>query len=352
MKFTISPTTETNLRSLAVFAGILTLAGFVGSFVAAGTGIIASLALTITCSATVLWFSREIALWLMNAKEIKANEKPEGFDLVSMVEALRVNPEIQLKTMPKICIIESDKINAFATGRHQNHTAIAITTGLLKKAKEKANGDMALANKWIKAIWCHELGHIVNHDIATKTTISIFASALRIFSESIYKQRRAREDSNKHKDEKEVKSPSFLQKMGEYILLYWLVPFSGTLLSLSLSRTREFAADDVARKCGHGQDLADAFDNLLRDTKNNGDHGSRNIDALASMMCMSMDAATDTQTSEALKTEKSWVSWTCLQYKQFTATHPPIQDRIERLTKNSTTDCPESTSSASILHSC
>lgn len=345
MLFRISPTTETNLKSLFAFAAMLTLTGFIGSYVAGGLGVYLSLGIVSTFTFATLWYCREISLWLMNAKEVKQNEKPEGFDLNKMVEELCSNPNIDLKTKPKVCVIESDKKNAFATGRSKNHTAIAITTGLLKEAKEKAGGDMAKASRWIEAIWCHELGHIVHHDVATKGVVSILSSALRILSESIYDQKRAREKNRtktKDKDGKEnQENSSFLQIVTEYILFYWIIPFTGTLLSLCLSRAREFAADDMAKKCGRAEDLAQAFENLLKTSEFKGGkhshshHTCPHMDALSSMMCLSLEPEEDQKRANELNDKNiGWFKWSCLQLAQLTSTHPAMEDRIKRLRAN------------------
>ncbi len=363
MLFRISPTTETNLKSLVAFAAMLTLTGFIGSYVAGGLGVYLSLGFTSTFTFATLWYCRELSLWLMNAKEVKTDDKPEGFDLNKMVEDLCSNPNINLKTKPKVCVIKSDKKNAFATGRSKSHTAIAITTGLLKEAKEKAGGDMIKASRWIEAIWCHELGHIVNHDVATKGVISILSSALRILSESIYDQKRAREkdnkDNNKNKDDKDnQKNASFLQIAAEYLLFYWIIPFTGTLLSLCLSRAREFAADDMAKKCGRAEDLAQAFENLLTTSEFKGGkhshthHTCPHMEALSSMMCLSLEPEEDQKRADSLADKNiGWFKWSCLQFAQLTSTHPAMEDRIKRLRSNddataNTTEKPATTTRA------
>lgn len=335
MQFKISPSTETTLKSLIAFAGMLTLAGFLGSFVAGSAGVYVSLGLTATMSFATLWFCREIVTWLMNAKEVKPNEKPEGFDLHKMVDGLYQHPKINLSTKPKICIIHSDKLNAFATGRNKNHTAIAITTGLLKKAKQKANGDMAKATRWIEAVWCHELGHIIHHDVATKSAMTILASSVRILSESLYNQRRTNEKQKKYSNKEKVKEASLAQTIAEYLLFYWIVPFTATLMSLCLSRAREFAADDMAKQCGRAEDLAQAFEQLLQNESpcHKHTHSTKdNVDALGAMLCLNLDPKGDDARANALNDKNiGWFKWMELSVDGWLSTHPPIQQRIDRL---------------------
>lgn len=331
MKFNISPTLETNLKSAAALAGVMTVVGYLGSLVAGTMGVYVGLGLTFLSSAAVLWYSRELALWLMSAKEVKAHEKPEGFDLNKIIDDLRKLEPVSLDVMPKVCIIESDTKNAFATGRHQGHTAIAITTGLLKAAKTHAKGDMNLATKWVEAILLHELGHIANRDIATKTAASILVGSIRVMSESLFKQRREAREEKAKKEGKD--DTSFFYKMGEYFVFNWVIPYTGTLLGLFLSRTREFAADDMAAKCGRAKDMAQAFELLRTSSCAKDKHvHSAQMEAFSAMMCASLNPDADQQLADRIKSpnvgtfESIW-----LNISRAFSTHPALDDRIERM---------------------
>lgn len=336
----ISPTMETNIKSSLVLAGVMTMVGVLGSLVAGTTGIIAGIGLTFTISAATMWFSRELALWLMNAKEVKPEEKPEGFDLNKMIDKLRKEKAIDLKVMPKVCIMDSKTKNAFATGRHRGHTAIAITTGLLQAAKDHAKGDMEKANRWIEAILLHELGHIVNGDIATKTMASILVGSVRVMSESLYTQRvenrqAAKKDTTKKNDKADASKKneqSWLGAMGEYLVFNWIIPYTGSLLALCLSRTREYAADDMAAKCGRAKDMAEAFE-LLRKPGEKGRHDhSPQMKAFSAMMCASLNPEEDQKAADRLKSpEVGFFESLSLNISQLFSTHPPLDARIQRM---------------------
>jgi heat shock protein HtpX len=333
--FKVSPTTETNIKSILVMAGVLTIAGALGSLAAGASGVLFGIGLTVATSSTVLWFSREIALWLFNAKEVKPEEKPEGFDLVLMVDNLRQLKEVNLHVMPKVCVMQSETKNAFATGRNQNHTAIAITTGLLKEAKAYAKGDMIKANRWIEAILLHELGHIVNRDITTKTAASILIGSIRVLSESLYQQK-IEEHNASHKKSKKDKTngdePSALSKFGAYVIYHWIVPYTGTLLGLCLSRTREFAADDMAATCGRATDLAEAFELLRKPGKKGSHEHDMHMEAFSSMMCASLHPEVDQKFADHAKAHHVGVIESfSLGVRNLFSTHPPIEARIARM---------------------
>lgn len=333
----MSPTTETNVKSLLVMSTLLTLAASIGSLVAGTSGLIVSLGFSAALPAVVFWFSREIAIWLMNAKEVKPGEKAEGFDLNEIIEKLRHEEAVNLKVMPKVCVMDSETKNAFATGRSQNHAAIAITRGLLKEAKLHAKDDMAHAQRLIEAILLHELGHIVNGDIATKTVASVMTGSIRVLSESLYEQRRKDRKIDTDKTAQtgvsnDREKPSFLARVGEYLLFNWVIPYTGTLLGLCLSRTREFAADDMAAKCGRAKDMAEAFE-LLRKPGEKGCHDhSVHMEAFAGMMCASLNPQDDQKRADRLKAKDlGYFESFTLGVSNMFSTHPPLDERIKRM---------------------
>jgi hypothetical protein len=59
-------------------SGVLTIVGTLGSLAAGTSGVIIGISTTVAISAAVLWYSREIALWLFQAKEVKPEEKQEA----------------------------------------------------------------------------------------------------------------------------------------------------------------------------------------------------------------------------------------------------------------------------------
>ena len=71
------------------------------------------------------WNSDKIVLKAYNAKELSENQVPELF---SLVKGLSRNAGIP---MPRLYIIPTEIPNAFATGRNENHAAVAVTEGLI-----------------------------------------------------------------------------------------------------------------------------------------------------------------------------------------------------------------------------
>jgi len=72
------------------------------------------------------WFSDRMVLSMYGAREVSETEAPE---LLSMVRELSARGGLP---MPRVCIVENDAPNAFATGRSPDHAAVAVTTGILR----------------------------------------------------------------------------------------------------------------------------------------------------------------------------------------------------------------------------
>ena len=79
--------------------------------------------------------------------------------------------------MPKLKVMESDALNAFATGLNQRQYAVTVTTGLLS----------ALNDQEIEAVLGHELTHIKNGDVQMMVIAVIIAGVVGFFGEMLYR---------------------------------------------------------------------------------------------------------------------------------------------------------------------
>lgn len=140
--------------------------------------------------------------------------------LYNVVEEMKVAAGLQF--MPKIYLIEANYMNAFASGFSEKSAMVAITRGLMEK----------LNRAELQAVMAHELSHIRHHDIKLTLMVAVLSNLLLmvvdvLFYSSLYGQ-------NKRNDNR------FLTVI---ILLRYLLPFITLVLSLFLSRTREYMAD-------------------------------------------------------------------------------------------------------------
>ena len=138
--------------------------------------------------------------------------------------------------MPKLKVMESDALNAFATGMNQKQYAITVTTGLLDR----------LDDAEIEAVLGHELTHIRNGDVRMMVIAVIIAGVVSFFAELIFRLwfyngfsfRRSRSSG----DREGGGGGAFLAIVIAVALLVVAYVLS-FLIRLALSRQREYLAD-------------------------------------------------------------------------------------------------------------
>lgn len=164
------------------------------------------------------WNSDKIVLKAYNAKELSENQVPELF---SLVKGLSRNAGIP---MPRLYIIPTKIPNAFATGRNENHAAVAVTEGLIS----------LLDRDEIAGVIGHELSHIRHHDTLIMTLAATFATAISYLAQAA--QWAAIFGSGRD-SEGRSNNPFAL------IATIIIAPLAASLVQMALSRSREFMAD-------------------------------------------------------------------------------------------------------------
>src|ERR1700726_1494412 len=127
--------------------------------------------------AAALWiviayfFHQSIVDAVTGGEDVTRQQQPR---LYNLLENLCISRGIR---MPKLKIIESDALNAFATGLNQRQYAVTVTTGLLK----------ALNDQEIEAVLGHELPHIKNGDVQMMVIAVIIAGVVGLFAELFFR---------------------------------------------------------------------------------------------------------------------------------------------------------------------
>jgi heat shock protein HtpX len=165
------------------------------------------------------WYSDTIALRMSGAVPA---DPSRYIDLHRIVENTAITAGLQ---KPRVYIINDASPNAFATGRNEQHSAIAVTTGLLD----------ILESSELEGVIAHELAHIGNKDMLISTIAVVLAGFLSIVSDIFLRSTFFGGD-----DEKE----------GPFVFvgiaLVLLSPIAGLLIQMTISRKREFLADATA----------------------------------------------------------------------------------------------------------
>ncbi|HEX3268362.1 MAG TPA: zinc metalloprotease HtpX [Gaiellaceae bacterium] len=165
--------------------------------------------------------SDKLALRASGAKVVERDEAPALHD---MIERLAAMADLR---KPRVAIIESDVPNAFATGRNQKHSAVAVTTGLWNRLEPEE----------IEGVLAHELSHIANRDVLVMTVASFFAMLAGLLTRwGLYSGMFGGFGGNRDNNNS---VPVWLIVVVVSIITYFL----SQILILAISRYREFAAD-------------------------------------------------------------------------------------------------------------
>jgi len=166
------------------------------------------------------WFSDKIVLAMSGAKPIS---REEDLELYRIVENLCITAGLK---MPKIYMIDDQSPNAFATGRNQEHAAVAVTSGLRQ----------ILDKNELEGVIGHELSHIGNRDMLLSTVVVVLVGFVTILADVF--RRNLFFGGNRGSDNK---GNGVLILVG--IILSILAPIFAMLIQLAISRRREFLAD-------------------------------------------------------------------------------------------------------------
>jgi heat shock protein HtpX len=251
---------------------------------------------------TSYYKSDTIALKMAGAREVTREEYPY---YVNTVEGLAIAAGLPA---PRTFIIETDAMNAFATGRDPEHAAIAVTTGLLERCNRLE----------LEGVIAHEMSHIKNYDIRLMCMVVVLVGFIVITSEILLRMflwggiggRRSRSSGEGGGDAGLI----YLALMALALVLFILSPIIAQLLQLAISRRREYLADaNGALLTRYPDGLASALEKLTVEARPF-PHASK---ATAHLFIVQPFRKEDKRP----RTHKTSI-WD---------THPPIEERIRRL---------------------
>lgn len=233
--------------------------------------------------------SHKIALASVNAKPASRTQHRMLFHAVENISLASGLP------MPKIYIMESNQINAFASGRDPKNAVVCVTSGMLEKLNKQE----------LEGVIAHEIGHIANYDIRFMTLTAVLVGMIsiiaQIFLRSLWFSGHRRRDD----------------KAGAILLIIAIIsailaPIVAQLVSFAISRKREFTADATAVKfTRYSPGLKSALEKISSEHISEKDkhHYPK---AMASLFI-----------SDPFKKK----------LQGLLSTHPPIDERIKRLEK-------------------
>jgi len=213
---------------------------FIGGYLGGQMGMLIALIMAGGMNFYAYYFSDTAILKHYNATEVDPREAPMVYRVVERLVNRANLP------MPKVYIIHDHIPNAFATGRNPQHAAVAITTGLLELLNEEE----------VEGVMAHELSHVRHRDILIATVAATIAGAIAFIANMLQFGAMFGNRNNRGVN------PIMM------IAMAIVLPIAASVIQMTISRSREFMADEGAAKLtGHPEWLQSA---LVKLTNYNG----------------------------------------------------------------------------------
>lgn len=184
--------------------------------------------------------SSSLAMSMNGANQIQKRDNPRLWRIVENLSITNGMP------MPKVYIIDDPAPNAFATGRNPQHAIVGATTGIL---------DM-LNDSELEGVMAHEMGHVKNYDIRVSMVAFALVAVISILADIMLRMTFYRGG-----DDDDSSSSSLFFVIG--IAGAILAPIVATLIQLAISRRREYLADATgALTTRYPEGLASALEKI------------------------------------------------------------------------------------------
>lgn len=273
------------LKTAGLLGGMFALLLAIGGLIASSTQNAAYIwifgLIGLASTAYGYWNSDKLAIRAMQAYPVTAQEQPAMYRIVHELSQAAGQP------MPALFVSPTSAPNAFATGRDPQHAAVCCTEGILEILDERE----------LRGVLGHELMHVYNRDILTSSVAAAIAGVITSIAQFLmFFGGGDRRNSN----------PIAM------IAIALLAPIAASVIQMSISRTREYDADeDGARLTNDPLALASALRKLEMGVAARPLQEDQKIVNASHMMIANPFRSGGVQ-------------------KLF-ATHPPMQDRIARL---------------------
>jgi heat shock protein HtpX len=283
---------ESNKRKTVLLMGLffvitITLGWFVGVYMGYGYWIfIFAIVYSVISSLVSFFYGDKVALKSTGAEKIEKQDNPYVYRMVENLCITAGLPE------PDVYIIDSQALNAFATGRNPENASIALTTGLIEKLEDEE----------LEGVIAHELSHVKNYDTLVMTLVVVLVGTIALIADLFLHARIFGFGGNSNRKN------GWMAIVGFVLIL--ISPIVAQLIKLAISRKREYLADaSGAELTRYPEGLASALEKISSSQKN--------LDNASS-------ATAHLFISNPFK-KKFW--------SKLFSTHPPTEERVKELRK-------------------
>jgi heat shock protein HtpX len=293
------------LLLLLTYALFLLYAGFTGTyygndpmtgyFIWAGDAL--ARAWPYAIAGAILWFGIAYAFYqtiidaATGAKKVERIAEPK---LYNLLENLCISRGI---TMPALRIMETDALNAFATGLHKGQYSITVTRGLMN----------TLSDEELEAVLAHELTHIRNADVRLLIIAVIFVGIFSFVGEMAFRSLRFGGGGSSRRSSSRDGGGGAIIAILVALVIIAIAYALAIVIRFALSRRREYLADAGAVELTKNPDAM--------------------ITALQKISGNSVVASAPSEVREM------FIENPHSDFASIFATHPPIAKRIEALAK-------------------
>lgn len=284
-----------NVKTVVLMATLGAVLVVAGGALGGQSGAIFALVIAAGINFAMYFWSDKLAMKAARAHPIAEHELPQVYSIVRSLAQRENMP------MPAIYWVESPQPNAFATGRNPKHAAVAVTRGIME----------LMTPQELEGVLAHELAHVRNRDILISSVAATIAVALTFITRMA--MWRAFLGGGRRNDNNPV---ALIISIASIIL----APLAAVVIRSAISRSREYEADRTGSQIsGSPLALASALRKLEAGTTRIPMDVNPSVAPLfiADPLKASLGRRGGGQSGGG--------------FARLFSTHPPIQERVERL---------------------
>ena len=171
-----------------------------------------------------LAFGDKLVLTMANASEIDKADAPQ---LYNVVEEMAIAAGVP---MPKVMVLETEALNAFATGNKVGHGTIVVTRGLLD----------TLSRDELQGVVAHEMAHLANLDTRYMVIVGVTVGLIALVCDMLLRTM-AWGGSGRGSSDKKGSGGGLLIIL--LIVVAIFAPLAAKAVQMAVSRQREYLAD-------------------------------------------------------------------------------------------------------------
>jgi heat shock protein HtpX len=196
--------------------------GILGGLIFSGVGMGAA--------AVTLLAGDKVVLSMNGAKEVSADQEPMLHNVVEEMAIAAGLPK------PNVYVMETDALNAFATGLSPQKAAIAVTRGMLK----------TLNREQLQGVVAHEMGHVLNLDTRYMAAVGIMVGLIALVADVVLRGMQFGSfRSSRSNSDRESKGGGGAAIIVFVIMIVFMIlaPIAAQMVRMAVSRQREYLAD-------------------------------------------------------------------------------------------------------------